>query len=168
MKLNSWITTGLLLVASFVAVSAQAARENDGDRSCLSDDGREDDQTWPLFEKSVPECKRVIVTLNRDAKLDLGDKPETYLFKTGMTALKVKVLTGKGVYHDDNRAEDLSEVTLWVSVDRCEMRTLVFSDAKDKDISGLTGARYVRTTDEVTVMVNSDELKRSKDTCPKK
>lgn len=168
MMFKLMMAMALMMVSGFSLEAAAKAKADDGDRSCLNFDSGESDETWPLFEKSVPECKRTMVTLTRDTKLDLGEKLESRTFKTGMTSFKAKVISGKGRYLEDDRAEDVTGATVWISVDRCEMRELVFVGANGKDVSSLKEARSVLTTDDLSGMANADELKGAKDDCSKK
>lgn len=167
--MSKWMGALILILASGLSLSVHAKpRVEDGDRSCLNFDAGENEETWPLFEKSVPSCKRTLVTLVRETKLDLGEKVEFRTFKTGMTSFKAKVISGKGHYLEDDRPQDVSGATVWISVDRCEMRELVFVGANGKDVSSLKEARSVLINDELSGMANADELKGAKDDCPKK
>lgn len=163
-----FILTLLSLQVLTVSTSWAAEKKRDvaEENSCLKEDGVEGDQPWELLEKSIPACKRAVVTLNSGARLDLGEKHTFKSYPNGMTALKVKVLSGKGIYSEDERVVPLEGLTLWISLDRCQVRNTIRLNENGKDVP-LREARYLETTEELGGIANGDDLKGYKNDCRK-
>jgi hypothetical protein len=147
---------------------AVVAKDMDSDPDqCVIDDGTNDDPPWEVFESAIPACKRAMVSLDPGAKLDLGAKAVMKNYPNGMNTLKVTVVSGKGTYdNDQDTAVDLSGVTLWVSLDRCQLRDISLRNVHDRDVDDLKKARIILTNQEsVSGITNGDGLKNYKDDC---
>lgn len=163
----------LILTHSFSAVAAnsESSAENDADRdadtlACISPDASESDPSWEVFERAIPACKRAILTLKPNSRLDLGEKKVMKSLKTGITILRATVVTAKGFYDVDERVKNIDEgVLVWLSMDRCDVRRALLEDEKGRSVESLKSARYLIVTEELSGIAHGDQLPGYKDDC---
>lgn len=137
-------------------------------KSCVIDDGSEGDDGWDVMEAAIPPCKRAFVSINAGAELDLGAKRVVKVFRTGVTAFKAKVISGEGSYTLNGKIYPLKGVNVWVTLNRCEMRTdVILTDARGRDVTSFKDARLIKTREEVSALAHGDELKHFENDCQK-
>lgn len=178
------MTTALVLLQGFSAsafskaASVETPDETieapgaDIDRSpdseaCLTPDRSESDPSWSLFERAIPACKRAVVTLNTGARLDLGKPIVSKELRTGMVIFKAKVISGQGVYDIDNNVRSVDGVTIWISMDRCDLRNSLYEDDDGGDAASFEKARFLITQEDVSGIAHGDELPSFQDDCKK-
>lgn len=162
------LVTGVLHASNLDLADHSDDFDGEDARACLIDDGSREDEGWALLENSIPPCRRAFVALDQGAELDLGEKPVSKTFKTGMIAFKAKVISGSGSYTLSGKKYSLKGVTLWVSMDRCEMRSTLLMDAAGRDVTSFKKARRIKTTEEVNAIADGAELKHFENDCPKR
>lgn len=163
--------------ASAFSKAVTPERENtteqaDADRGpdsegCLNPDRRESDPSWSLFERAIPACKRAVVTLNTGARLDLGKPIVSKELSTGMLIFKAKVVSGQGVYDVDGNVRSVDGVTIWISMDRCDVRNSLYEDDNGEDAPSFDKARFLITQEEVSGIAHGDELPSFQNDCGK-
>lgn len=154
--------TKILILSLLITPVAQATEFED---DCHREVPGAQDKAWKNFELEVPKCDRAAMRLRVGATLDLGERPSVTKSPFGSRLFKVTILEGTASFADGRPAQDLRGVTAWLSQSICDIRALEMTDARKRDVASVHEARYFRTTQEVDIALNGNDVEGFRPEC---